>query len=433
MLLDALVVLVLVVLNGFLALSELALVSSRRSRLQAMADSGHRGARSALALAEQPGHVLSAVQIGITAVGLVAGAFSGAAIAEPFALWLEAAGVADHFSDFIAFAVVVVAVTYVSLIIGELVPKQIALQNPEAMACRVAPAMMLVTRLAWPLVVFLNASSNAVLHLVGRRGKRQSTVIGEEIKALIAEAESAGVMPPQARSMISGVMRLADRTARAVMTPRSEVEWIDLDGSDSAIRERLKTTRHSRLPAGSGSLDVVKGVIQVKDILDEHLHGPAGDVRAHVREAPVVIDTIKALQAMELLRSSQVHMLLVVDEYGAFEGLITTTNILEAIAGAFPIQGDEAVPTMVQRSDGSWLLDGALPIDEMAEALGVVLPGARDYYTVAGFALASLRHVPRAGESFTYRGWRFEVVDMDERRIDKVLAMRLTERRQFGT
>lgn len=431
MLFEAVVVFVLVVLNGFLALSELAVVSSRRSRLQAMADAGSRGARHALALAEQPGHFLSAVQVGITLVGLIAGAFSGTAIAEPFATWLEGIGVRDRFSDALAFAVIVTGVTYLSLIIGELVPKQLALANPEPMAAAVAPAMTVLTRAAWPLVVFLNASSSLVLRLAGLHGRRQVRVTGDEIRMLIAEAESAGVVPPQARLMISGVMRLADRTARAIMTPRSEVHWIDMTADEATLRERLGTSRHSRLPAAEGDLDHLKGVVQVKDVLDGFLHGRSVDVKAFVREAPTIPATVNALSAMELLRGSQVHMLLVVDEYGAFQGLITTTNILEAVAGAFPIHGDEAAPAAVRRNDGSWLLDGALPIDAMAEALGLVLPASRDYYTVAGFILAHLRHLPEPGEFFTHRGWRFEVVDMDDRRIDKVLAARV-ERRQIG-
>ncbi|MGH8481681.1 MAG: hemolysin family protein [Nevskiaceae bacterium] len=427
---EPLVVLALVLLNGFLALSELAVVSSRRSRLQALADAGSSGARLALELAEQPGRFLSAVQIGITLVGLVAGAFSGATIAEPLAVRLEALGVANHLSDFLAFGGVVAAVTYLSVIVGELVPKQLALQDPERMAARVAPAMVAFTRIAWPLVVALEQSSRFVLGLLGKPGEARTDVSNEEIKALIAEAERAGVMPPRARSMMAGVMRLGERKVSAIMTPRAEVDWLDLGQGDEALRARLKATRHSRLPACNGSVDAFTGAIRAKDVLDAFLSGAPADPRAFVREVPVILESLSALKAMELLRRSREHMVFVVDEYGAFQGLITTTNVLEAIAGTFPAHGEETPPAGTRRPDGSWLLDGDLPVDEMAEMLPVVLPGGRDYSTVAGFVLAQLMHLPRVGESFVHRNWRFEIVDLDDKRIDKVLATRLDDRRR---
>lgn len=432
LILDLLIVLALVALNGFLALSELAVVSSRRSKLQTMAGDGRAGARSALDLAERPGHFLSAVQIGITLVGLVAGAFSGTSIAEPLAVRLEQLGVADRFSDFLAFGGVVGAVTYLSLIVGELVPKQVALQNPERMAALVAPAMSLLTKFAWPLVVVLEASTRFVLGAFGPRPAPKSPVTSDEIKALIAEAEQAGVMPARTRAMMSGVLRLGERSVRAIMTPRTDVEWIDLDDDDAGIRSRLKATRHSRLPAGTGAIDSPVGVIRAKDVLDAYLDGKPADARRLVRDVPVIIDTLGALKAMEILRDSREHIVLVVDEYGAFQGLITTTNVLEGIAGAFPAAGEEAPASGTQRPDGSWLLDGNLPADEMAETLGLVLPADRDYMTVAGFVLAEMMRIPTVGESFAYRGWRFEVVDLDGKRVDKVLAYRVHDRRQFS-
>lgn len=429
MLLNFAIVFLLVLLNGFLALSELAVVSSSRARLQAMADGGSAGARAALALAEQPGHFLSAVQIGITLIGLVAGAFSGTAIAEPLGERLAQWGMAARFSGFVAFAGVVTVVTYLSLIVGELVPKRLALQHPERMAAFVARPMQMLTRVAWPLVVLLETSSRLVLGLLGVPLARKSRVTREEIKALIAEAERAGEMPPPARSMTIGAIHLSERNVQAIMTPRHEVEWLDLDQDEAAVRAQLKASTHTRLPAAHGALDQVAGVVRAKDLLDAFLSGKAPDARDFVLEAPAVIDSVSALQAMETLRSSRAHMVLVVDEYGTFRGLITTTNILEAIAGEFPARGEGPGPVVVQRADGSWLLDGDLPAERMAEELGLVLPSRRDYHTVAGFVLAGIMRIPNLGESFRYRGWRFEVVDLDGPRIDKVLAVRTGERR----
>lgn len=417
---DCAIVLVLIVLNGFLALSELAVVSSRRSRLEAMANSGHSGARAALALADDPGHFLSAVQVGITVIGLVAGAFSGTTIAEPLALKLEGMGLGDTVSDALAFIPVVAVVTFLSVIVGELVPKQVALSHPERWAAVVAPAMQVLTRGAWPLVALLHSSSRVVLRLFGRAPEKRSRVTREEVKSLIAEAERAGVVAPRAKAMMSGVIRLSDRSVRAIMTPRPAVEWIDLDCDDATLRARLRETRHPRLPAAQGSLDHIVGVIHVKDLLDAYLAGGSPQVRAFVKEVPAVLDAVDALRAMEALRQSGAHMLVVVDEYGSFQGVVTTTNILEAVAGTF--SGDAAPPTAQRRDDGSWLLDGDLPIDEMGDAIGLMIRPSRHYQTVAGFVLATTQQMPQLGESFIHRGWRFEIIDLDGQRIDKVLA-----------
>jgi putative hemolysin len=431
-LLDLLVVLVLVLVNGFLAMSELAIVSARRAKLQAAADRGSRGAQAALALADRPGHFLSAVQVGITLVGLTAGMFSGTSIAGPLAGHLQEMGVGARIADVLAFGGVVTVVTYLSLVIGELVPKQLALRHPEALAAWVAPAMHLLTRLAWPLVVVLEASSRTALGWLSTPGSRQAKVTSEEIRALIAEAETAGVVSPQARRMMAGALRLAERKLRAIMTPRDEVDWIDLDADAAEIRARLSASTHSRLPAAHGSIDTASGVIRSKALLDRYLACESPDPRAYVQEAPILIETLGALQAMEVLRASGVHMVLVVDEYGVFQGLITTTNLLETIAGSFSAGGNDAAPSYTQRADGSWLLDGDLPVDEVADLVGVRFPAAHDYHTVAGFVLWSLQHIPAPGDAFTHLDWRFEVVDMDGKRIDKVLAQRAPGRRQAG-
>lgn len=419
----------LIVLNGFFAMAELAVVSSRRPRLTAMADAGSAGARAALGLLENQSRFLSSVQIGITLIGVLAGAFGGATLAEDLAVYLEGFGLGPGAAETVGVVVVVAAITYFSLIVGELVPKQIALGNPERVASAVAAPMVLVARIASPAVWLLEISSRLLLGLLGRGGEPEQRVTEEEIRLLIAEAESAGVVEPQETRMIARVMRLGDRSVRALMTPRPDIDWVDLDQDVQGILARLRASAHSRLPAGHGGIDRVGGVLHAKDVLHEMMaeRGVGGsdafDPAALVRPAPTVHDTADALDALEALRASPVDMAFVVDEHGTFEGVVTKSDLLEAIAGQFAAQAGEEEPDAVRREDGSWLLAGWKPVDDMADLLQLALPaGRRDYHTVAGFALARLRRFPRLGDAFEAGGWRFEVVDVDGRRIDKILA-----------
>ena len=416
----------LILLNGVFALSELAVVSARKPRLKTMADAGRSGARAALRLAEEPGRFLSTVQIGITLVGILAGAFSGAALSERLDAILEAWGVATRVAEPLAYALVLGAITYLSVIVGELVPKQLALRNAEGIACAVAPAMTMVSRAAGPVVWLLDTSARGIFSLLGQKPEAESAVTDEEIRTVMAEAQSAGVIEPEEQRMIVGVMRLADRRARGLLTPRADVDWIDLTDEESATRALLMSTPHSRLPVVEGGPDSVVGVVQVRALLADLLDGKPLDVRAHVRRAPIVPDTVDALDVLEALRESDVAMALVFDEYGHFEGIITPTDALLAITGEFRgDSGDEGgdEPAAVRREDGSWLLSGWMPADEMADTLGLALPaGPRDYQTVAGFLLSRLRHIPATGECVEALGFRFEVVDIDGRRVDKVVA-----------
>jgi putative hemolysin len=422
--LEVALVLVLVVVNGYLAMSELAVVSARRSRLQRLATAGHRGASTALTLAENPGRFLSTVQIGITLVGVLAGAFSGATLAERLADYLEGHGLVTGVADALAVAVVVAAITYLSLIVGELVPKQLALRNAERVAASVARPMMQLARWAAPAVWLLDASSRLLLGLFGSKASDAPRVTEEEIRSLIAEAESAGIVEPEEKRMIAGVMRLGDRAAKSVMTPRHDVDWVDLDEDDAVIRSKIRSSTHSRLPAGHGSVDEIIGVVQAKDLLDTWLDGRMADPKAVVREAPVVTEMADALEVIEVLRKSPVDMAIVVDEYGTFQGIVTLANILEAIAGEFAGSGQPSAPRAVRRDDGSWLLDGAMHCDEAGEFLGTTLPTGDSFHTLAGFVLSLFKRVPKVGESVEWKGWRFEVIDLDGRRIDKVLASR---------
>jgi len=417
------IIVALILLNGFLAMSELAVVSSRLSRLKTLQEQGAYGSRRALALASDPGRFLSTVQIGITLVGVLSGAFSGATLGLRLSAWLETLGVTNDVAEALGVAIVVALITYGSLIVGELVPKQIALKNPEAVALKVAPIMTYIAKVASPLVWLLDASGVLVLRLLRTRETPEETMTTEEVKTVIAEAETAGVLEADERRMISGVMRLGDRPVKGIMTPRSDVDWIDLQADDAEIREILKNTSHSRLPAGHGFDDII-GVVQTRELLSSLLAGKPLDVRAHVRTAPVVHDNAEALDVLTALKSAPVPMGLVHDEYGHFEGIVTAADVMEAIVGVFRSDTDESDPPAVRRADGSWLLAGYLPADEMADHLVIALPEKRDYQTLGGFVLANLGHLPITGETFDALGWRFEVVDLDGRRIDKVLATR---------
>ncbi|MGD9806741.1 MAG: hemolysin family protein [Hyphomicrobiaceae bacterium] len=425
---ELLIVLVLICLNGLFALSELAVVSARRPRLRTYAAAGRSGAESALALAADPGRFLSAVQIGITLIGIVNGAFSGGAFGESASDFLQGMGVPTRVAAPLGYGIVIALVTYLSVIIGELVPKTLALRRAEAIACTVAPFMAAFSRVAAPAVWLLDASTRLVFHIFGQAQEPASRVTDEEIRTIIAEAESAGVIEHGEREMIAGVMRLADRGVVGLMTPRTDVDWIDLTSAENEIKERLITTPHSRLPVGEGSTDHLIGVVQTRELLASLLKGQPLDVRRHVRKAAIVPETTAALDVLTTLREAEVPMALIHDEYGAFEGIVTPADLLEAIVGAFRSDRTDAEPNALERDDGSWLLAGAMPADEMADQLGVVLPLQRNFETVAGFVLAHFMRLPQTGEHVDVNGWRFEVVDLDGRRIDKVIASPLHSR-----
>jgi magnesium and cobalt exporter, CNNM family len=428
--LEVAIVAALICINGLLAMAELAVVSSRRVRLQSLVDREVPGSRRALALASNPGKFLSTVQIGITLVGVLSGAFSGATLGLRLGeLLASSLGLPPVIAETIGVGLVVALITYFSLIIGELVPKQIALRNPERVALKVAPAMTVLARLSSPLVSLLDVSGRLVLRALGHHAQPMQRVTDEEIRTLIAEAETAGVIEPGERAMIAGVMRLGDRPVRAVMTPRREVDMLDLSDDPETIRQTIVESVHSRLPAHEGRSDEIVGVVQAKDLADACLRGDRPEVRAHVRPAPTVPDTADALEVLNIIKNSAVHIALVHDEYGHFEGLVTNADILEAIVGEFRTDEGPAQLDAVRRDDGSWLIAGSMPVDEMADRLSLVLPQERAFHTAAGFALDRIGYLPEVGEHFDEQGWRFEILDLDGRRIDKVLATRIPSRR----
>ena len=427
--LDILLLLALIALNGVLALSELAIVSSREARLRAMARSGSRGAQCALDLAAEPGRFLSTVQSGITLIAIFAGAFSGEALGGPTAERIQLLGLSDKTAHTVGFGLVIVLTTYVSLVIGEIVPKQIALRSPEPIAVVMARPMRLLSRITAPFVWVLDRSSLLIFKLFGFDRESKNQVTAEELHLVVAEAQTAGVLEESERAIISGIVRLADRPVREVMTPRTEIDWIDVDSTPGEIRETLLKTAHTRIPVADGSIENIVGVIQTRDVVAALLENRPLDLKHLCRTAPVIPDLMDAMDALAVLRAAEVPLALVHDEYGHLDGIVTPGSILAALAGTFAHdieQGEE--PPLVEREDGSWLVSGAASADLLSDRLGVAMPHDRDYSTVAGFALSVLKHLPDTGERFRYDGWSFEIVDMDGRKIDKLIASRPRQR-----
>lgn len=422
---DIVIILALVLLNGVLSMSELAIVSSREARLKAMAKSGSSGARCALDLAANPGRFLSTVQIGITLVGILAGAYSGATLGKPVGERVALLGLSPETAQTIGFAVVIILTTFASVVIGELVPKQFALRSPEPIAAIVARPMLWLSMLTRPIVWLLDRTSALIFKMLGLNRESENTVTAEELHLVVAEAQTAGVLEESERAIISGIVRLADRPVREVMTPRTDVDWVDVSTSSDDLRAALKDTPHSRIPVADGSVDNIVGVIQTRDLLEALLDGRELNLRELTRSAPVIPDLMDAMDALVVLRSADVPLALVHDEYGHFDGIVTPGSILAALAGTFAHdveEGDE--PDLFEREDGSWLVSGAASADLLSDRLGVNMPHDRDYSTVAGFALSVLKRLPQTGETFAHDGWKFEVVDMDGRKIDKLLVSR---------
>jgi putative hemolysin len=426
---DLVFILALVALNGVLSMSELAIVSSREARLRAMVKSGSKGARHALDLAADPGRFLSTVQIGITLIGILAGAYSGASLGMPVAQRVALLGVEPETASTIGFGLVIVVVTYLSLVVGEIVPKQFALRSPEPIAAIVSRPLIWLSKLTAPFVWLLDKTSALIFRALGLNRESRNQVTAEELHLVVAEAQTAGVLEESERAIISGIVRLADRPVREVMTPRTDVDWIDINASGDDIRAALREIPHSRIPVADGSVDNIVGVIQTRDLLTLALDGQLLDLKTMCRPAPVIPDLMDAMDALAVLRAADVPLALVHDEYGHLDGIVTPGSLLAALAGAFAHDvDDEDGPPLVERDDGSWLVSGAASADVLSDKLGVRLPAERDFATVAGFALSVLKHLPDTGERFKHDGWSFEIVDMDGRKIDKLIASRTKTR-----
>ena len=418
------IVLLLIVLNGFFALSELALVSSRRARLIQYAEEGRRGAIAAIKLVDDPTGFLSAVQVGITLVAILLGAYGEATLAAPLATALEPVRYIGPNASAFASAIVIICIAFTSLIAGELVPKRLALRNPERLACIVAPTMRLLSRVALPVIWLLRRITEFALRLFEAPAADDTRFTEEEVKTLIAEGTEAGVFAPAEREMLEGVLRIADRTVRSIMTPRPDVVWLDLDESIDAVVKTIAESGHSRFPIARDDVDNIIGIVQAKDLFEMSCRGNDLDLRGAARDPIYIHEGTPILKLLESFRASTVHMAVVLDEHGTVQGIVTPTDILAAIAGDFPEREGEEEPSAVMRADGSWLLDGQMPVYEVERKLELKGLSAIDeeYTTLAGFVLTQLGHIPVPGEAFDWNNWRFEVVDLDGRRIDKVLA-----------
>jgi putative hemolysin len=425
---DLAIILALVVLNGVFAMSELAIVSARTSTLEARADAGSNSARIAIALAANPGKFLSTVQIGITLIGIIAGAYSGASLGGPVGERLAALGLPDRYADETGFALVIAVTTYLSLIVGELVPKQLALRAAVPVSLVMARPMAFLAKAAAPLVWLLDSSSAAIIRLFGLNSSDEAALTSEELRMIFAEATRSGVIEAEQRQILTGVVRLAERPVREMMTPRTEVDWIAADADPQEIRETIEDSSHSLLPVADGSPDTIIGVVKVRDVLAALVAGRPADLRAMMRKVEVVPDQLDAMDALRVLQSAEVAMAVVHDEYGHFEGIVTPVDLLTAIVGNFASDSDDGdLPSVVEREDGSLLVSGSLSADALADRLRLDYGEDREFGTAAGYALSVLKKLPHEGEHFTDQGWRFEVVDMDGRRIDKLLVSRAGE------
>jgi len=416
------IIVLLLLLNGFFAMAELAIVSARRARLRQLAESRRKGARLALQLAEDPTSFLSIVQIGVTLNSILAGAFSGTTLADPLGTYLNTVSwIAPHGAS-VAMGTTVLGVTYLSLVIGELVPKRIGLSYAEIIAVRVARFMSFLAFVAAPVVWLLRVSTDLSLKLLRLDNPNATQVTEDEVKELIAEGTQTGVFKPVEKKMLEGVMRLADRTVRSIMTPRIDMMWLDENDPPEEQARRIHGSSYSRFPVARGDLEEVLGIVHAKDLLNSIFEGRPLEIPAVMRVPLRVPDTTPVLRLLDQFKQSGQHLAIVIDEYGSVEGLVTMTDILEAIIGDLPELGQEADYKPVRREDGSWLIDGMMPVDEVETLVGLKnMRDEEEFQTIAGFVIDKLGRIPAAGDHFHWNEARFEVVDMDGRRVDKVM------------
>jgi len=415
----------LVLLNGALSMSELAVVSARRPRLQQWADGGNRRAAAALRLAEHPDHFLATVQVGITLVGILAGAFAGATVSQVLAQRLARTAWLAPYAEAIALAVVVLAITYVSLILGELVPKRLALRAPERVASLVARPMTLLSRAVSPVVKLLAASTSLVLRVFGVKPTAEPPVTEEEIKLLVGQGADAGLFERAEQALVERVFRLGDRRVASLMTPRPRLTWLDVGDGPDTVLAKIAGSPYSRFPVAEGHLDHCLGYVQARDLLDRCMAGEPFDLRAALRQPLLVPDSTKALALLESFRSSGTHIAFVIDEYGGVDGLVTLTDVLEALVGELPSEAEEDGVSAVLRDDGSLLVDGAMALEDLRALVPVPVHHLEErgaFATLGGFVMARLGRVARAGDAFEWGGHRFEVMDVDGTLVDKVLV-----------
>ncbi len=426
--LEATIIVLLIVLNGLLAMSEMAIVSSRKARLQQLASNGNKGAQTALDLANSPSHFLAAIQIGITLVGVFAGAFGGATVADELAKHLIDFPFIGKYSHPVAFGIVVVSVTLLTLIIGELVPKRLALAKAEAVAALVAKPVRLMSTVALPAVVAINYITEGILKIIGAESQGESPVTEEEVKIMIAQGTEAGVFAKEEETIMRRALQFGDSMVSELMTQRVQLVLLDVNASFEENLHIVLNASHSYFPIYETSPDHLIGIVSVKCVLKCLSHDQNRDLRSCLQEPLFVSESLSTLKLLERFKRTGKHLALVIDEYGSTAGLITQTDVLEAIVGELPDEDDQGSASIVRRTDGSWLIDGMLPIQEFTEFLQMeelkeAIDG--DFQTLGGFVMMQLGRIPRASEHFKWRGYRIEVVDMDGHRVDKVLVQEL--------
>lgn len=427
---EIIAIFILLIANGIFAMSEMAIVSARKARLKQRADQGDKKALNALQLADSPGQFLSTVQVGITLVGILAGAFGGARIAERLVPYLSGLPYLDAYAETVAFGIVVIIITYFSLVIGELIPKRLALHSPEAIARRVASPMSKLSKLAGPLVRLLDGSTDGLLRLAGLRESADPPVTEDEIKILIEQGIHAGVFVETERDMVERVFHLADRRVGEIMVPRTEMVWLDIEDSPDEIRATITASSHSRFPVAEGSPDNMIGIIQVKNLWMHNQSSQRFDLKTILQKPMFVPESMPVFKALEAFRKSRTHIALVVDEFGGIEGLVTITDILEAIVGDLPEPGEVIEPLYKLRQDGSYLIDGSMPIGEFKKLFAIKrVPGEENdwFQTVGGFVMSQLGKIPQVSDLFEWQGLKMEVLDMDRNRVDKILVTPLPD------
>jgi putative hemolysin len=420
------VIFLLMFLNGLFAMSEISILSARKVRLEQLSTRGNKGAKTALSLANNPNQILSTTQIGITLIGIFAGAYSGANLSTRLAVPLHQIPVLSPYSDAIALSLVVISLSYLSLVIGELVPKRFALTDPEIIASRVAAPLQSLAKVMAPIVHVLSFSTNLILRLLGVKTTHTNpTVTEEEIKILFKQGTEEGMFEAAEHSMVEEVLRLGDRKVRTLMTPRPEILWLDLEDPTEINRDKIIRSNHTRFPICQGSLDEVLGIIQVTHLLADCLSGKDFELTSQLHPPLFIPESTRGLKVLEFFQQTDSHIALVVDEYGVIQGLVTITDILEAIVGDVPSSSPGDIPQILQREDGSWLIDGIVSIDELKELLAIAeLPHETqgNFHTVGGFVVTYLGKIPIATDQFNWRNLRFEVMDMDGNRVDKILV-----------
>ena len=419
----------LIVLNGVFAMSEIALVTARRARLSVPADEGDAGAKAALQLNSEPTRLLSTIQIGITSISILNGVVGESVLAAPLAERIASLGLSPEASRYVSTGLVVALITYVSIVLGELVPKRLGQFDPEGVARRVARPMQLLSMLATPFVKLLTVSTDAILGLFGKRDQPDQKVTEEEIEAVLNEGSEAGVIEEHEHAMVRNVFRLDDRQMSSLMIPRADIAWLDVDAPMQENLATVSTSRHSRFPVCRGGLHEVLGVVNAKQLLRQVLNGGITDLTDQMQQAVFVPETLTGMDLLEHFRVSGMQMVLVVDEYGEVQGLVTLKDVLEAVTGEFkPVNQDDAWAT--ERPDGSWLLDGLIPLAELKDRLGIKSLPEEDkgrYHTLSGLVMWLANRLPKTGDVLTWEGWRLEVVDLDGKRVDKVMATRVPE------